>query len=178
GQYGRGVPPEVIGFLSGKGGRSLIVKGGAGTGKTTFGLEMLERVGQPGRSYYLSTRVGDEALYRQFPWLRTTEMRTRVLDAAKLFLDTIAAGPKGGEKPLPESEQRKIRAGREVLGSFGQERGPPTRVDRTHLQALLQRSPMPEVENVYTRIERALPEKSLLVIDSLEGVTHKYGLEM
>ena len=122
--------------------------------------------------------MGDEALYRQFPWLRATEMRTRVLDAAKLFLDTINTGSKGGEKPLPESEQRKIRAGKEVLGSFGQERGAPTRVDRTHLQALLQRSPMPEVENVYARIERALPEKSLLVIDSLEGVTHKYGLEM
>jgi len=173
-----GVPPEVIAFLSGKGGRSLIVKGGAGTGKTTFGLELLERVGKPSRSYYLSTRVGDEALYRQFPWLKNSEMRTRVLDAAKLFLDTINAGGKSSEKPLPESEQRKIRAGKEVLGTFGQERGPPTRVDRTHLQALLQRSPMPEVENVYTRIERALPEKSLLVIDSLEGVTHKYGLEM
>lgn len=44
-----GVPPEVIAFLSGKGGRSLIVKGGAGTGKTTFGLELLERVGKPSR---------------------------------------------------------------------------------------------------------------------------------
>jgi KaiC/GvpD/RAD55 family RecA-like ATPase len=173
-----GVPPEVIAFLSGKGGRSLIVKGGAGTGKTTFGLELLERVGQPNRSYYLSTRVGDEALYRQFPWLKTSEMRTRVLDAAKLFLDTINASGKPAEKSLPESEQRKIRAGKEILGTFGQERGPPTRVDRSHLQSLLQRSPMPEVENVYTRVERALPEKSLLVIDSLEGVTHKYGLEM
>ena len=173
-----GVPPEVVLFLSGKGGRSLIVKGGAGTGKTTFGLELLERIGQPTRSYYLSTRVGDEALYRQFPWLRTTEMRTRILDAAKLFLDAIGPGRKAPEAEMPESEQRKVRAGREVLGSFGQERGPPTRVDRTHLQALLKRSPMPEVENVYNRIEQALPEKSLLVIDSLEGVTHKYGLEM
>ncbi len=173
-----GVPPEVIAFLSGKGGRSLIVKGGAGSGKTTFGLELLERVGQPNRSYYLSTRVGDEALYRQFPWLKATEMRTRVLDAAKLFLDAIQATGKSREPELPEAEQRKVRAGREVLGSFGQERGPPTRVDRAHLQALLKRSPMPEVENVYNRIEKALPEKSLLVIDSLEGVTHKYGLEM
>jgi|HubBroStandDraft_1064217.scaffolds.fasta_scaffold00365_7 KaiC/GvpD/RAD55 family RecA-like ATPase len=173
-----GIPPEVIAFLSGKGGRSLIVKGGAGSGKTTFGLELLERVGQPNRSYYLSTRVGDEALYRQFPWLKATEMRSRVLDAAKLFLDAIQAGGKNREPELPESEQRKVRAGREVLGSFGAERGPPTRVDRAHLQALLKRSPMPEVENVYNRIEKALPEKSLLVIDSLEGVTHKYGLEM
>jgi KaiC/GvpD/RAD55 family RecA-like ATPase len=173
-----GIPPEVIAFLSGKGGRSLIVKGGAGSGKTTFGLELLERVGQPNRSYYLSTRVGDEALYRQFPWLKATEMRTRVLDAAKLFLDAIQATGKSREPELPETEQKKVRAGREVLGSFGQERGPPTRVDRAHLQALLKRSPMPEVENVYNRIEKALPEKSLLVIDSLEGVTHKYGLEM
>ena len=173
-----GVPTEVVTFLSGKGGRSLIIKGGAGTGKTTFGLELLERVGQPTRSYYLSTRVGDEALYRQFPWLKTTEMRTRILDAAKLFLDAINQSGKRKEPELPEAEQRKVRAGKEVLGSFGQERGPPTRVDRTHLQALLKRSPMPEVENVYNRIERALPEKSLLVIDSLEGVTHKYGLEM
>ena len=173
-----GVPPEVVTFLSGKGGRSLIIKGGAGTGKTTFGLEILERVGQANRSYYLSTRVGDEALYRQFPWLKSTEMRTRILDAAKLFLDALNAASRPREPELPESEQRKVRAGKEMLGSFGQERGPPTRVDRTHLQALLKRSPMPEVENVYNRIERALPEKSLLVIDSLEGVTHKYGLEM
>ncbi len=173
-----GVPPEVIAFLSGKGGRSLIVKGGAGSGKTTFGLELLERVGQPSRSFYLSTRVGDEALYRQFPWLKTAEMRTRVLDAAKLFLDAIQSSGKPREPELPETEQRKVRAGREVLASFGQERGAPTRVDRAHLQALLKRSPMPEVENVYNRIEKALPEKSLLVIDSLEGVTHKYGLEM
>jgi len=177
GALGR-VPPEVVAFLSGKGGRSLIIKGGAGTGKTTFGLELLERIGQPSRSFYLSTRVGDETLYRQFPWLRTTEMRSRILDAAKLFLDTVQASGKPRPAELPESEQRKIKAGREVLGSFGQERGPPTRVDRTHLAALLKRSPMPEVENVYNRIERALPEKSLLVIDSLEGVTHKYGLEM
>ncbi len=173
-----GVPPEVISFLSGKGGRSLIVKGGAGSGKTTFGLELLERGGQPNRSYYLSTRVGDEALYRQFPWLKATEMRSRVLDAAKLFLDAIQAGGKHREPELPESEQRKIHAGKEVLGSFGAEHGPPTRVDRAHLQALLKRSPMPEVENVYNRIEKALPEKALLVIDSLEGVTPKYGLEM
>ncbi len=172
------VPPEVVSFLSGKGGRSLIIKGGAGTGKTTFGLELLERLGQPTRSFYLSTRVGDESLYRQFPWLKTSEMRSRILDSAKLFLDTISAAGKSRPAELPDSEQKKIKAGREVLGSFGQERGPPTRVDRTHLAALLKRSPMPEVENVYNRIERALPEKSLLVIDSLEGVTHKYGLEM
>lgn len=173
-----GVPPEVLAFLSGRGGRSLIVKGGAGTGKTTFGLELLERVGKPQQSYYLSTRVGDEALYRQFPWLKATELRARVLDAGKLFLDAISAQPKSPSAELPESEQKKIRAAREMMRSFDEDRAAPTRVDRTHLTALMKRNPMPEVENVYNRVEKALPEKSLLVIDSLEGVTHKYGLEM
>jgi KaiC/GvpD/RAD55 family RecA-like ATPase len=173
-----GVPVEVFTFLSGKGGRSLIVKGGAGTGKTTFGLELLERVGKPDQSYYLSTRVGDEALYRQFPWLKATELRARILDAGKLFLDAVNAPPKSSEKDLPEVEKRKIRAARAVMKSFSDDPSAPTRVDRTHLLALMKRNPMPEVENVYNRVERALPEKSLLVIDSLEGVTHKYGLEM
>ncbi|MCI4360279.1 MAG: hypothetical protein L3J91_01100 [Thermoplasmata archaeon] len=174
-----GVPPEVLTFLNGKGGRSLIVKGGAGTGKTTFGLELLERAGKPQQSYYLSTRVGDEALYRQFPWLKASEMRSRILDAGKLFLDAInSPGRNGGQPELPETERKKIHAAREMMRTFADERGPPTRVDRTHLAALLKRNPMPEVENVYNRVEQALPEKSLLVIDSLEGVTHKYGLEM
>jgi KaiC/GvpD/RAD55 family RecA-like ATPase len=173
-----GVPPEVLTFLSGKGGRSLIVKGGAGTGKTTFGLELLERIGKPTTSYYLSTRVGDEALYRQFPWLKQTEMRSRILDAGKLFLDAVNAKSKEKPAALPESEQRKIHAAREMMRTFTDEQGAPSRVDRTHLNALLKRNPMPEVENVYNRVERALPERSLLVIDSLEGVTHKYGLEM
>ncbi|MCI4354873.1 MAG: hypothetical protein L3K06_05855, partial [Thermoplasmata archaeon] len=173
-----GVPPEVLTFLMGKGGRSLIVKGGAGTGKTTFGLELLERAGKPNQSYYLSTRVGDEALYRQFPWLKASEMRSRILDAGKLFLDTINSPGRPTSPELPETERKKIHAAREMMRTFADERGPPTRVDRTHLAALLKRNPMPEVENVYNRVEQALPEKSLLVIDSLEGVTHKYGLEM
>ncbi len=174
-----GVPPEVIEFLSGRGGRSVIVKGGAGTGKTTFGLELLEKVGKPAQSFYLSTRVGDEALYRQFPWLKATEIRARELDAGKLFLETIKApGMGSGSSDLPDSEQKKIQAAREVMRTFTEDRGPPTRVSRTHLTALLQRTPMPEIENIYNRIERTLPERSLLVIDSLEGVTHKYGLEM
>ncbi|MGA7923659.1 MAG: gas vesicle protein GvpD P-loop domain-containing protein [Thermoplasmata archaeon] len=173
-----GVPPEVVNFLSGKGGRSLIIKGGAGTGKTTFGLELLEKLGKPRQSYYLSTRIGDEALYRQFPWLKSTEMRARILDAGKMFLESIGARGRSPPPELPESEQKKVAAARDLMRTFNEEHGPPTRVDRTHLTALLKRNPMPEVENIYNLVERALPEKSLLVIDSLEGVTHKYGLEM
>jgi len=174
-----GIPPEIIQFLGGRGGRSLIVKGGAGTGKTTFGLELLEKVGNPGKSFYLSTRVSDEALYRQFEWLRSVEMRTRIFDAGKIFLETIL----GREPPeptveLPAEAREKVTSAREFLKSIGQESGPPTKVDRTQLSALLKRTRMPEVEHMYARVEQVLPDKALLVVDSLEGVTHRYGLEM
>ncbi len=173
-----GIPPEVVTFLSGKGGRSLIVKGGAGTGKTTFGLELLEKAGRPGQSFYLSTRVSDEALYRQFPWLKTTEMRTRVFDAGKIFLETLVGRDKE-TAPEPSAEvKQKLQQARDFLRAVGEERGAPTKVDRGQLQSLLQRTRMPELEHMYDRVERVLPEKALLVVDSLEGVTHKYGLEM
>lgn len=174
-----GIPPEVVAFLSGKGGRSLIVKGGAGTGKTTFGLELLEKVGRTGQSFYLSTRVSDEALYRQFPWLRSSEMRTRVFDAGKIFLETLVGKDKepAGPEPAPAVKE-KLNSARDFLKSIGEDRGPPTKVDRAQLASLLQHTRMPEVEHMYDRVERVLPEKALLVVDSLEGVTHKYGLEM
>ncbi|MGC2288922.1 MAG: gas vesicle protein GvpD P-loop domain-containing protein, partial [Thermoplasmata archaeon] len=131
------IPLEVSVFLSGKGGRSLIVKGGAGTGKTTFGLELLERMGKPNQSFYLSTRVSDEALYRQFPWLRASELRTRILDAGKLFLDTLHARDKAVVQELPEDQRAKITAAKHVMSAISDERGPPTRVDRAQLNALL-----------------------------------------
>ena len=55
---GRNSIPDVIRNFFGKiGGRSLLVKGNAGTGKTTFALQMLEELANPKRSFYLSTRV-------------------------------------------------------------------------------------------------------------------------
>ena len=173
-----GMPPEVIDFLNGRGGRSLIVKGGAGTGKTTFGLELLEKLGRPGQSFYLSTRVSDDALYRQFPWLRGTEMRARIFDAGKMFLETLMAREREVPTEPPAEVKEKISTARDFLKSIGQEQAPPTKVDRTQLTALLKHTRMPEVEHMYDRVEGVLPEKALLVVDSLEGVTHKYGLEM
>jgi KaiC/GvpD/RAD55 family RecA-like ATPase len=173
------IPPEILAFLGGSGGRSMIVKGGAGTGKTTFCLELLEKAGKESPSFYLSTRVSDEALYRQFPWLKATEMRSRIFDSGKILLDMLV-GKEAPPPPAERSPDQKARVGvaKDFLKSIGDERERPTKVDRTRLTALMQHTRMPEVEHVYDRIERILPQKSLLLIDSLEGITHRYGLEM
>jgi hypothetical protein len=36
---------------------------------------------------------------------------------------------------------------------------------------------MPEIERIYEKVESNLPEKSMIIIDSVEGVTNKYSLE-
>ncbi len=173
------VPSEVLTFLSGNGGRSLIIKGGAGTGKTTFCLELLEKAGKKGQSFYLSTRVSDDALYNQFPWLRETEMRSRIFDAGKILLDMLVSKE---APPVPRDvspdQKARVSGAKDFLKSIGESKERPTKVDRTRLTALLQHTRMPEVEHLYDRIEKILPEKALVVIDSLEGITHKYGLEM
>lgn len=68
-EYGRGkVPPILLEFMRAPGGHSLVVKGDAGTGKTTLALQTIEEMGEEQPDYYLSTRVSDEALFHQFPW--------------------------------------------------------------------------------------------------------------
>src|SRR5207244_3271884 len=64
------IPREIVEFFNASGGHSLIVKGPAGTGKTTFALQLTEELGEVAASHYLSSRVSDESLYRQFTWLK------------------------------------------------------------------------------------------------------------
>src|SRR5437016_3227980 len=64
------IPREVVEFFNAAGGHSLIVKGPAGTGKTTFALQLTEELGEVTASHYLSSRVSDESLFRQFIWLK------------------------------------------------------------------------------------------------------------
>lgn len=175
-------PGEVVDFFGGTGGRSLLIKGRAGTGKTTFALQLMEELAEPDRSFYLSTRVSDEALYNQFPWLKDKEMQGQVIDSGRVLLNTLIGGMGDDdeieEEALPEEDQARINVARQFLDSITEEEmGPPTTVDRTNLKALVENNPMPEVERIYERVEFCLPEKTLFIVDSIEGITHKYGVE-
>src|SRR6267378_3665574 len=64
------IPREIVEFFNAPGGHSLIAKGPAGTGKTTFALQLTEELGEVTASHYLSSRVSDESLFRQFTWLK------------------------------------------------------------------------------------------------------------
>lgn len=173
------IPQEIGEFFSKPGGRSLIVKGSPGTGKTTFALQLLEEVGKPNASFYLSTRVSDEALYKQFPWLKEKDMRGRIVDSSRMLLEALCTPEAEEEVTTDKTTVEKVSAAKGFLKSIsGGDLAPPTKVDRTRLRVIMERIRMPEIERIYDCIERVLPEKSMLIVDSVEGVTHKYGIDM
>jgi len=173
----KSIPTEIKKFLEKKGGSSIFLEGSTGTGKTTLGLQIIEEMADQDKSFYLSTRVSDEALYNQFEWLEEKEMRSQIMDASKLFLQAIyeEGKEKRDKMAIPEKEKKKIDGAKEFLSTI-REKEPPEEVNRTRLEQLDR--DIPSLNRIYDRINDILPERSLLVIDSIEGITHKYGLNM
>ena len=170
-------PNEIISFFNRPSGRSLMIKGSPGTGKTTFALQLLEELADPDKSFYLSTRVSDEALYSQFPWLEAKEMRSRIVDSGRIFLKTLYSEEGVEEVVEGPVENQMLTSAKGFLNNISDEKGPPIKVDRTRLTSLLEKNRMPEIESTYDRVEHVLPQKTTLVIDSIEGVTHKYSID-
>jgi len=171
------IPSEIRIFFGKPGGRSMLVKGCAGSGKTTFALQLLEDLADPAKSFYLSSRVSDQALFRQFPWLEKDEMRNRVIDASRVLLQHLHQ-KSDDEEPLDTDKMEQLSSARDFLRSVSDEPlAPPSKVDRTRLAVLLERNRMPELERIYDQVEHNLPDKSMVVIDSVEGITNKYSLD-
>jgi KaiC/GvpD/RAD55 family RecA-like ATPase len=158
------LPEDIVRFLENDGGHSLIVKGSAGTGKTTFSLQLIEELKGIQNSYYLSTRVSDESLYLQFPWLKRKieESRMKVLEKLdKLNVDRTELRKLEGQIELGEAE--------EDGGSFFGE------MDEEGIVLDLG-SYLPEVDVIYDTIEEALPKKTLVIIDSIDALSERYGI--
>ncbi len=162
-------PPEIIEFLNAPGGHSLIVKGAAGTGKTTFALQLTEELGEISKSHYLSSRVSDESLYNQFQWLRG-RLAPASLEAgpkpagtttkvARLALDQLVGKIERGEESGEEEETKA--AGADVKDGF---------FDITIGFDL------PEVERAYDFIDKQIPNRALLLIDSIDALSEHYGI--
>ncbi len=198
----RGIPAELLRFFQSPGGHSVIVKGVAGTGKTTFALQLTEELGGIASSYYMSTRVSDATLYNQFPWLKERVKATGTVVAGRHFSRTLI------EDPVHIESGTQVSLEIRVLGE--KSNGPPKKhggkkVDRTELQKLEGRiemgeegedtyeklgegevkedslvfdlgSDLPEIDMAYDAVERNLPERTLVVIDSIDALSERYGL--
>ena len=169
------IPDEIKEFFRMDGSRSLLIKGPAGTGKTTLALQIMEDLGKPESSFYLTTRVSDEALFQQFPWLKEEEIKRKIVDAGKILLESLYGRKKRIYPIIPEEDAEKIESAKKFLKDINTERTPPEKADRTWLNKVFAKyGRIPEIEYTYDRIDSILPEKAMIVIDSVEGLTHRH----
>ena len=164
------IPREVIEFFNQPGGHSLIVKGPAGTGKTTFALQVTEELGEVAESHYLSSRVSDESLYNQFPWLRD-----RLKPA---ILQTAPPKPKTTTKVLRtalDQLEGKIEAGEESVEEEGAKSLAGADVKDGYIEMSIGFD-LPEIEAAYDFVDGHMPKRSLVLIDSIDALSEHYGL--
>lgn len=81
------VPTEVLSAFRQEMGFSLLIKGAAGSGKTTLVLELLSSFEKP---VYISSRVAPSSLYGHFPWLKGKLQPENIIDATQTFLPWYA----------------------------------------------------------------------------------------
>jgi len=144
------IPAEIIRFLTSQGGHSLVLRGRAGTGKTTFALQTMEEFSRMEKGYYLTTRVSDASLIRQFPWLEERLISPRAPTDGKAGSDRRALNELKGLSPERSGDEGHISI------SIGYE--------------------MDEIERIYEAVEGNLPDRSLVVVDSIDALAEKYSM--
>lgn len=150
------IPSEIFNFFTSPGGHSLIVRGTAGAGKTTFALQVIEELAHIEKGYYFSTRVSDNALMQHFPWLED-----------RLMGIAYATKKEPNGKTLPKS-----RNGLSKLKGLGfQQLGAP----KKEMSVSIGRD-LGELESLYELVETQAPARTLIVIDSIDALAERYGM--
>lgn len=75
------IPIEIRTFFKDEYGKTLLVKGTPGSGKTVFALTLLSTL--KGNGAYLSTRVDPDTLYIQYPWIKEEISADNIIDATQ-----------------------------------------------------------------------------------------------
>ncbi|MFH0816565.1 MAG: gas vesicle protein GvpD P-loop domain-containing protein [Methanobacteriota archaeon] len=197
------LPGVLTNFFESRGGHSLILKGPAGTGKTTLALQIVETMARTERTQYISSRVSDVALYAQFPWLAEKNRQRNLLMASMGFLKVLHPKTCGGvQTKLPEA---LLLAAEKLLMVFNQAETSESALGREELRKLEGQieageadesaeeargsgtfsgdsitfdvgSDLPEIEVAYDTVEAAQPGKALIVFDSIDALAEKYGI--
>jgi len=80
------IPEEIRNALNQNESFVFLVKGKAGTGKTTLALEILGVMKNP---LYISTRITPKLLYKHFSWVKNALPEESIIDATTFDLDQI-----------------------------------------------------------------------------------------
>jgi len=176
------IPPEITSFFESDWGRSLMIKGKAGTGKTILSLSMMEALGEIENSFYISTRVANYSLHSQFPWLKDKEWRENLVDASIDFLRILSEGKEVKYSEERKKETEKVDMARKMLAMMKKEQDsggkePTDNVSRSMLDSLDIGEGSVELRDIYDRIDKRLPERTMIIIDSLEALVERYNID-
>lgn len=142
-------------FFDQKFGRSLVIKGKPGAGKTTFALEYMESVMKKTPVCYLSARFSDESLQQTYPWLKDVSI-SNMTNGLKGEITNVST----------ESLQKLERMIEEGKVSSGIDNGLILNI--TDL--------LPEVRALYEFVDSNTGNEPLIVIDSIEALSEKYDI--
>jgi len=92
------IPDEIRTFFLDEKGKTLLIKGTPGSGKTVFALSLLNTL--KGNGVYVSARVDPDTLYGHHPWLKDKLSADNILDATQPEREQVAASKEISIKPL------------------------------------------------------------------------------
>jgi KaiC/GvpD/RAD55 family RecA-like ATPase len=169
------IPQIILDFFSGSGGRSIILKGAPGTGKTTFALELLAKMKDLQKVCFISARVEESALKNHIPWLDFNVLVSRPGDHKPYRVsEKSPTQTEAIERTELDKLEMRVEKGDESLEETG-ERSSAGYVEQDTLTFELSEI-LPEIDKLYDTIELGLPKKALVAIDSIDALSEKYGI--
>ncbi|MCD6484926.1 MAG: hypothetical protein J7L47_07450, partial [Candidatus Odinarchaeota archaeon] len=84
--------PEAIKNALEAGEFSLLIKGDAGTGKTTLAFEIANIISNTSDVFFITSRVSPKALQSHFKWLSAKKMKQMIVDARTTRVSGIVKG--------------------------------------------------------------------------------------
>lgn len=172
----RMLPEELRRFFLATGGHSLILRGNAGVGKTTFALQAIEEIKEIDNSFYFSTRVSDALLLTQFPWLAKKvygddigdSVQEEMLRKQEEELVQEAAATATSDEDTAEPKRPWFSRMKLVWGS-----GINLRMGQNLQQNRVELGPL---EKIYEALERCGSERTLVVLDSVDAMAETCGI--
>lgn len=92
------IPDEIRSFFMDESGKTLLIKGTPGSGKTIFTLTLLNTL--KGNGVYVSTGVDPDTLYLHHSWIKDKLSADNILDATQPEREQVAVSKEISIKPL------------------------------------------------------------------------------
>ncbi len=163
------IPSELNDFFS-SGGRSLILKGAPGTGKTTLALELLRHFRSSHDPCFISGRIDETTLREHLPWIDPDVLLARGDD------ESARHRRKGmvSRSELDRLESRVEEGDGTLEGDY--DPGPGASQIEKDAWTIDVMALLPEMDRLYDRLETARNGKIMVAIDSIDSLAEKYGI--